>query len=218
MPPALALDPWWTAHLQLPGYDPIATAGTWHCDLRAAEQAQVFVTQALDRALSPWEQAIVCNLWGWRQADGQRRYATVYAEPYRPEALALWSVALGLWLLLAAPPRRAPQVTVAYAQATRAAVAYAHVVAAITRVPAWRGPSCSCPGARPSRRHGVADSRCTTTRPWLQAKCCCAVRAARRFSWRWRPGRRALPTVAPIAAVARQALTETTLAVLPAFL
>ena len=106
MPPALALDPWWTAHLQLPGYDPIATAGTWHGDLRAAEQAQVFVTQALDRALSPWQQAIVCNLWGWRQADGQRRYATVYAEPYRPEALALWSVALGLWLLLAAPPRR----------------------------------------------------------------------------------------------------------------
>ena len=92
MPPALTLDTWWTAHLQLPGYDPIATACTWHFDLRAAEQAQVFVTQALDRARPPGEQAIVCNLWGWRQADGQRRYATIYAEPYvqRPSPSGAW--------------------------------------------------------------------------------------------------------------------------------
>ena len=219
MPPALTLDPWWTAHLQLPGYDPIATAGTWHCDLRAAEQAQVFVTQALDRALSPWEQAIVCNLWGWRQADGQRRYATVYAEPYRPEALALWSVALGLWLLLAAPPRRAPQVTVAYAQAPRAAEAYAHVAAAITRVPAWTGALVLVPErqavetARGGRLTvqcdpGLAPGEVLLRReggpPFLLAV---ATRDAE-------PS----PTVAPIAAVARQALTETTMAVLPAFL
>ncbi len=131
MPPVTSLRSWWTAHLQLPGYDPIATAGACHVDFRAAEQVLVLVTQTLPSPLSPWEEAIVLNLWGWRQADGQRRYATVYAEPYRQDALAPWCATLGLLLLCMAPPRRAPQVTVAYAQGTLAAEAYTHVVAAI---------------------------------------------------------------------------------------
>jgi hypothetical protein len=89
MSPALPLGSWWTDHLQLPGYDPIATAGPSQFDPRAAEQALAFVTQLLPSPLSRWEAAIVLNLWGWRQADGRRRYATVYAEPYRQDAL--WS-------------------------------------------------------------------------------------------------------------------------------
>jgi hypothetical protein len=60
------------------------------------------------------------------------------ATPYRQDTLALWRATLGL-LLCTAPPRRAPQVTGAYAQATLAAEAYAHVVAAIARMPAWTG-------------------------------------------------------------------------------
>src|SRR4030095_3756429 len=87
MPPSISLGSWWTAHLQLPGYDPIATAGPCHFDIRAAEQALVFCTQALHHPLSPWEEAIVLNLWGWRQADGRRRYVTVCAEPYRQGGL-----------------------------------------------------------------------------------------------------------------------------------
>jgi hypothetical protein len=70
------LGSWWTDHLQLPGYDPIATAGSSRFDLRAAEQALGFFTQILPHSLSPWEEAIVLNLWGWRQAQGQRRYVT----------------------------------------------------------------------------------------------------------------------------------------------
>ena len=81
MPPFPSLGSWWTAHLHLPGYDSIATAGPCHFDFRAAEQALVVCTQTLPHPLSPWEEAIVLNLWGWRQADGRRRYATVYAEP-----------------------------------------------------------------------------------------------------------------------------------------
>jgi len=73
MPPSPSLGSWLTAHLQLPGYDPIATAGPFHFDIRVAEQALVFCTQALHRPLSPWEEAIVLNFWGWRQADGRRR-------------------------------------------------------------------------------------------------------------------------------------------------
>ena len=83
MPPSTSLGSWWTEHLQLPGYDPIVTAGTCHFDMRAAEQALVLCTQVLHHPLSPWEEAIVLNLWGWCQADRRRRYVTVYAEPYR---------------------------------------------------------------------------------------------------------------------------------------
>jgi hypothetical protein len=104
MSPAPPLGSWWMDHLQLPGYDPIATAGACHFDLRAAEQALDFVTQLLPSPLSSWEAAIVLNLWGWRQVDGRRRYVTVYAEPYRQDALALWCATLGLLLLCTAPP------------------------------------------------------------------------------------------------------------------
>jgi hypothetical protein len=137
--PAPPLGSWWTDHLQLPGYDPIATAGPSRFDPRAAEQALGLFTQLLPSSLSRWEAAIILNLWGWRQADGRRRYATVYAEPYRHDALALWCATLGLLLLCTAPPRRTPQVTVTYAQDTLAAEASAHVVAAIAGMPAWTG-------------------------------------------------------------------------------
>ncbi len=139
MPPFTSLGSWWTDHLQLPGYDPIVTAGSSRFDLRAAEQALGFFTQILPHSLSPWEEAIVLNLWGWRQAQGQRRYVTVYAEPYRQDALALWCATLGLWVLRAAPPRRAPQVTVSYAQDTIAVAAYRHVTAAIRQDPTLVG-------------------------------------------------------------------------------
>lgn len=139
MPPPTSLSAWWTTHLQLPGYDPIATAGSCHLDMRAAEQAVVFCTQVLRRPMSAWEEAIILNLWGWRQANGQRRYVTVYAEPYRHDALALWCAAFALWLLRAAPVRRAPQVTVAYARAALAAEAYALIAAASGHDAVWGG-------------------------------------------------------------------------------
>ena len=96
MSPAPPLGSWWTDHLQVPGYDPIATAGPSRFDPRAAEQALGFFTQRLPAPVSPWEAAIVLNLWGWRQADSRRRYATVYAEPDRQDALVLWCATLGL--------------------------------------------------------------------------------------------------------------------------
>jgi hypothetical protein len=154
MSPAPPLGSWWTDHLQLPGYDPIATTGPSRFDPRAAEQALGFFTQILPDALSRWEAAIVLNLWGWRQADGRWRYATVYAEPYRQDALALWCATLGL-LLCMAPSRRAPQITATYAQDTLAAEAYAHVVAGIARTPAWRGLSDATLRARSWPRHGA---------------------------------------------------------------
>jgi hypothetical protein len=216
MAPAIPLGSWWTDHLQLPGYDPIATAGPSRFDPRAAEQALGFFMQLLPAPLSPWEEAIVLNLWGWRQAQGQRRYATVYAEPYRQDTLALWCATLGLLLLCTAPPRRAPQVTVMYAQAPLAAEAYAHVVAAIARMPAWAG-ALRCDPARqvvatprggtltvgraPVLAPGEVLLRREGGPPFTLAV---ATRDAE-------PS----PTVAPIAAAARQALAGESVPVLP---
>jgi len=219
MSPASPLGSWWTDHLQLPGYDPIATAGPCRFDLRAAEQALGFCTQLLPSSLSRWEAAIVLNLWGWRQADGRGRYATVYAEPYRQDSLVLWCVTLGLLLLCTAPPRRAPQVTVTYAQDTLAAEAYAHVVAAIARMPAWtaalrcdpirqvvatpRGGTLTI-GSAPILAPGEVLLRREGGPPFTLAV---ATRDAE-------PS----PTVAPIAQAARQALAGEPLPVLPAVL
>jgi len=176
--PAPPLGPWWTDHLQLPGYDPIATAGPSRFDPRAAEQALGFFTQLLPSPLSRWETAIVLNLWGWRQAQGQRRYVTVYAEPYRHDALALWCAILGLWVLRAAPPRRAPQVTVSYAQAPLTAES----------IRRWQPPSRRCPRGAPGSC-SIQDAtlcghpraaRLPSPAPWgcVPAKCCCTGREA----------------------------------------
>jgi len=218
MSPMTPLGSWWTEHLQLPGYDPIATAGSSRFDPRTAEQALAFVTQLLPSPLSPWEEAIVLNFWGWRQAQGQRRYVTVYAEPYRQDALALWCATLGLWVLRAAPPRRAPQMTVSYAQDAIAAAAYRHVAAAIRQDPTLAGSF-------------LFDAGCQTVgtlRGGTLTVLCAPVLAPGEVLMH-REGGQPLtlavatrdaepsPTVAPIAQAARQALAGETLSVLPAF-
>ena len=216
MPPS-TLGSWLTAHLQLPGYDPIATAGPCHFDIRAAEQALAFCTQALHRPLSPWEEAIVLNFWGWRQADGRRRYATVYAEPYRQDALAAWCAALALWLLRVAPLRRAPQVTVSYAQAALAVDVYTQVAAAIERESTLIGAFLLDP-----ERQAVGTPRGgRLTLAWAPALLPGEVLMHREggqpltLAVATRDAEHS-PTVAPIAEAARQALIGEAVPVLPA--
>lgn len=217
MPPSPSLGSWLTAHLQLPGYDPIATAGPCHFDIRVAEQALVFCTQALHRPMSPWEEAIVLNFWGWRQADGRRRYATVYAEPYRQDALAAWCAALALWLLRVAPLRRAPQVTVSYAQATLAVDVYTQVAAAIERESTLIGAFLLDP-----EHQAVGTPRGgRLTLAWAPALLPGEVLLHREggqpltLAVATRDAEHS-PTVAPIAEAARQALAGEAMSVLPA--
>ena len=219
MLPSTSLGSWWMAHLQLPGYDPIATAGACRFDIRAAEQALVFCTQALHLPLSPWEEAILLNLWGWRHADGRRRYVTVYAEPYRQDglALAVWCATLALWLLRAAPPRRAPQVVVAYAQAARAADVYQQVAAALTGESTLRGAFLLDPG------HQAVGTPTGGRLTLVQASTLLSGEVLLRredgqplaLAVATRDAEHS-PTVAPMAEAARQALAGETVSVLPA--
>jgi len=207
------------AHLQLPGYDPIATAGACRFDIRAAEQALVFCTQALHLPLSPWEEAILLNLWGWRHADGRRRYVTVSAEPYRQDglALAVWCATLALWLLRAAPPRRAPQVVVAYAQAALAADVYQQVAAALMGESTLRGAFLLDPG------HQAVGTPTGGRLTLVQASTLLSGEVLLRredgqplaLAVATRDAEHS-PTVAPMAEAARQALVGETVSVLPA--
>lgn len=75
---------------QVPGYDPIASAGDCWFDASAAQTALDFFPECLkfiegDRAghpfdLEPWQQAIVANLFGWKRPDGTRRYRECFIE------------------------------------------------------------------------------------------------------------------------------------------
>jgi hypothetical protein len=217
MSPAPPLGSWWMDHLQLPGYDPIATAGPSRFDPRAAEQALGFFIQLLSSPLSRWEEAIILNLWGWRQAQGQRRYVTVYAEPYRQDVLALWCATLGLWVLRAAPPRRAPQVTVSYAQAPLRAEVSTWVAATLAPTSAWGAGLLLDPG-----RHAVQTPQGGTLTLACAAELCLGEVLLHREGGQ--PLTLAVatrdaepsPMVAPIAQAARQALAGEPVPVLPA--
>lgn len=72
----------------IPGYDPVATArpGDWF-DVEAAELACEFFPDQLTHiegalagtpfVLEPWQQAIIGCIFGWKAADGYRRYRMV---------------------------------------------------------------------------------------------------------------------------------------------
>ncbi len=72
----------------IPGYDPFETAEDCILDLEAAQLAIDFFAECLHHVkgelagqpfiLEPWEQAIVGNLFGWKQPDGRRRYREAF--------------------------------------------------------------------------------------------------------------------------------------------
>lgn len=72
----------------IPGYDPFETAEDCHLDAPAAQLALDFFPECLHHVkgelagqpfiLEPWEQAIIGNLFGWKQPDGRRRYSEAF--------------------------------------------------------------------------------------------------------------------------------------------
>lgn len=52
-------------------------------------------------ALEPWQQFFVWVVFGWKRADGTRRFRTVYAEVPRKNGKSTLAAAIGLYLLVA---------------------------------------------------------------------------------------------------------------------
>ena len=165
MSPAPPLGSWWTDHLQLPGYDPISTAGPARFDPRAAEQALGF-----SRSSSP----PLVPLGGG----------------HRPQPLGLapggWPAAVCHGLRRALPPGR-PGPLVRHPRPA------ATVHSAPT--PGTTGHRHVCPGhpgredLRTRRGGHRTDARvdgCPPTRS-RAPECCCAGRAVHPSPWRWQP-------------------------------
>jgi len=51
--------------------------------------------------LEPWQQFIVASLFGWKRADGMRRFRTAYCEVARKNGKSTMAAGLGLFLMLA---------------------------------------------------------------------------------------------------------------------
>ena len=94
----------------LPGYDPwrgIEGTGLWF-DQEAADRACQFFPECLRHiegamagkpfVLEPWQRALIGNLFGWKRADGYRRYREVML--YVPRKNGKTPIAAGICLLV----------------------------------------------------------------------------------------------------------------------
>ncbi len=90
--------------------EPPALRG-FHFDVVAAQRAVDFFAKRLRHVegrwaghpflLEPWQHEIVWNVFGWKRADGRRRYTTVYVEIPRKNGKSTFGAGLALKLLTA---------------------------------------------------------------------------------------------------------------------
>lgn len=95
----------------IPGYDPTATAlpGQWF-DAEAARHAIEFFPRFLRHPkgltakqpfhLEAWQKAIVANLFGWKNADGTRRYRKIFLYVPKKNGKSAFAAGLVLYVLL----------------------------------------------------------------------------------------------------------------------
>lgn len=99
----------WPALLrQIPGYDPSDQAGDCWFDEGAAQLALDFFPEMLRHVegkltgqpfvLQPWQQAIVANLFGWKNKDGSRRYREAFIEVPRKNGKTPLASAIALYV------------------------------------------------------------------------------------------------------------------------
>lgn len=94
----------------LPGYDPFATAAGCRYDAVAAEKVVRFIETCLTHVkgakgrqaflLEPWQRGLVKNLFGWKRADGTRRYREAFVYIPRKNGKTALAAAILLAILL----------------------------------------------------------------------------------------------------------------------
>jgi len=128
----------------IPGYDPVATAGDCWWDEAAAQKAIDFYHECLqfiegDKAgqpfiLEPWQQAIVANIYGWKQPNGKRRYREVFVFIPRKNGKTPWSAGLVLYELFCGGEAGA-QIYSAAAEKEQATLVFRHAAGMAFREP-----------------------------------------------------------------------------------
>lgn len=129
----------------LPGYDPIATAapGEWF-DVKEAEKAIAFFHECLKHIegtfagqpfdLRDWQQAVIGCLFGWKRADGTRRYREMFMGVPRGNGKTPLSAGICNYCLFCDDEPGA-QVYSAAADVPQAALLYRHAVGMIRQEP-----------------------------------------------------------------------------------
>lgn len=84
--------------------------------------------------LQPWQQRLTRDLFGWKQADGLRRYRHVWLEVPRKTGKSTFAAAIGLYMLMVDPEPGA-EIVIAAANAEHASVCYNIARAMIERDP-----------------------------------------------------------------------------------
>ncbi len=87
------------------------TDGAFWFDEEAAARAEAFFPEALVHSkgkwrgqpfeLQPWQSQVVRDVFGWKHADGTRRYRTVFIEIPRKNGKSTFCAGLALYLLAA---------------------------------------------------------------------------------------------------------------------
>jgi len=129
----------------LPGYDPWATAAKGErFDVETAQLAVEFFEECLvliegEKAgqpfyLEPWQRAIVGTMFGWKRADGLRRYREAFV--YVPRKNGKTPLAAGIILYaLFCDHEPGAQIYSAAAEREQAALVYRHAAGMIARQP-----------------------------------------------------------------------------------
>jgi phage terminase large subunit-like protein len=122
---------------EVPGYDPYAQAGESWLDDDAAALAVEFVETCCSHVkgkwagtpftMEPWQRAIIANLFGWKRADGSRRYreALVYV-PRKNGKTCLAAAILNYLLFVDNEP--GAEIYCAAADREQATLVYSHAV------------------------------------------------------------------------------------------
>lgn len=129
---------------QIPGYDPIATAGP--CLFHAALATRVLdffgeclhfiegTTGGQPFLLQPWQRAILANLFGWLRPDGSRRYREALVLAPRKNGKTPLMAGLALFSLLCDDEPGA-QIYSAAADIEQASLIYRHAVGMLRAEP-----------------------------------------------------------------------------------
>lgn len=129
---------------KVPGYDPWRNAGNYWFDVKAAAKAIKFFHNELSHVkgakartgfiLEPWQQAVVGNLFGWKDKDGWRRYRELFLYVGRKNGKTPLAAGIISYILF---EDREPGAEIygAAAKYSQAALLFVHVKGMITNNP-----------------------------------------------------------------------------------
>lgn len=128
----------------IPGYDPFSDAGNCQFDAETASESIAFFHECLTHIegelagkpflLSPWQQSIIANLFGWKRADGTRRYREAFLFVARKNGKTPLAAAIANYVMFC-DDEKGQQNACAAAEREQAGLLFRHVKGMIENHP-----------------------------------------------------------------------------------